>query len=400
MATAGKRNRIMNRSRVLRAIWRTPLLSRVDTAALLGLDKSTVSSVVNELVETGIIEEVAQGDASRQGGRRPVLLRINPRHGSVLGMELQPGFYRAAHCDLLGRVLRTWTEDRRREDEGRGFTTFLLTIIEELLVDLGDDRRSLLGIGVAMGGLVNSIRNEVAGSIPMKLKQYDFQREVSDRTDVPVVAENDANAAAWGELTFHRSTDIHDFLYVLVQMRSSDAGRHLYGGIGVGIGVVINGTLYPGANFTAGEFRSAFYNHQGSGQFSLTDEEAARVAVDATMRERFFRELARNIAVVINVMNLDHLFIGGDILQYRHELETILQEEIERNWPYETPVRCEICFSTFGENAVVYGAAGMMLDRLFSDQIFPLGDIRNRHGRDEVLSGFNEAIMGASSPGD
>lgn len=392
MATASKRNRIMNRSRILRAIWRRPLLSRVDIASVLGLDKSTVSGIVNELIDLGLVQEVAEGDASRQGGRRPVHLQIVPTFGSVLGLELQPGLFRAALCDLHGTVVSDWVEERPRGQAG--FSEYLLGIIEDLLSRMGEQRASLLGIGVAMGGLIDSVHNRVSGSIPMGLGEYDFQTEISDKLDVPVVAENDANACAWGELTFHRNTNMHDFLYVLVQMRGSESGRHLYGGIGVGIGVVINGTLYPGANFTSGEFRSAFFDGQGSGQFSLTDEEAALVATDPHMRERFFRELARNVAVVINIMNLDHLFIGGDILAYSGELETVFAEEIQRNWPYGTPANCEVRLSSFGDHAVVYGAAGMILERYFSDQIFPVGDIRNRHGRAEVLSDFNEALLG------
>ena len=392
MAPAGKRNRIMNRSRILRAIWQQPMRSRVEIAALLGLDKSTVSGIVNKLVEVGLVQEVAEGDASRQGGRRPVQLQIDPTFGCVLGLELQPGLFRASLCNMHGTVLKSWAEERWRGD--MSFSDYVLGIIRDLLADVGEQCSSIMGIGVAMGGLVNSIRNEIAGSIPMGIAEYDFQREISEKLEIPVIAENDANACAWGELTFHRTRNVHDFLYVLVQMRTSEPGRHLYGGIGVGIGVVINGTLYPGANFTAGEFRSALYDGQGTGQFSLTDEEAARVATDPAMRERFFRELARNVAVIINVMNLDHLFIGGDILAYHGEIESVFNEEIQRNWPYESPVQCEIGLSLFGENSVVYGAAGMVLERVFSDQIFPLGDIRNRHGRAEVLSDFNETVMG------
>ncbi|TVQ24900.1 MAG: ROK family protein [Spirochaetaceae bacterium] len=293
---------------------------------------------------------------------------------------------------MHGSVLKSWKEERWRGDAG--FSEYVLGIIRDLIADVGETCTSIMGIGVAMGGLINSIRNEIAGSIPMGISGYDFQKEISEKLAIPVIAENDANACAWGELTFHRSRNVHDFLYVLVQMRTSQPGRHLYGGIGVGIGVVINGTLYPGANFTAGEFRSAFYDGQGTGQFSLTDAEAAQVATDPEIRERFFRELARNVAVIINVMNLDHLFIGGDILAYQGEVETLFDEEIQRNWPYDSPVQCEIGLSSFGENAVVYGSAGMILERIFSDQIFPLGDIRNRHGRAEVLSDFNEAVMG------
>ncbi|MDA3950525.1 MAG: ROK family transcriptional regulator [Spirochaeta sp.] len=389
MATAGKRNRMMNRSRILRVIWHHPGTSRVDIAGALGLDKSTVSSIVTDLIESEIVFEVAQGDASPQGGRRPVRLQLNARYGFVLGVELQPGFFRAALTDLTGAVIRTWSAERPRENAS--FEEYVLVLLQELLGEIGEYRDRLVGIGCAMGGLVNSIRNVIYRSIPMRIEtEYDFQRRIAEEIGIPVVAENDANACAWGELTAHRGKTVHDFLYVLVQIRGSTAGKHLYGGIGVGLGVAINGTLYPGSRFTAGEFRSAFWDGEGIGQFTLTEDEAAAVGTDPAIRERLFRELAKNIALIINVLNLDHLFIGGDILTYRDKITPIIREELLHNWPYSTGVECEICYSSYGEVAVAAGAAGMMLDRLFSDQIFPLGDIRNRHERTRVLAQLNQ----------
>lgn len=385
MLQAGKRNRVMNRSRVLRVVWHHPGISRVDVAGRLGLDKSTVSTIVSELIEVGLVREIAEGEASPQGGRKPVQLELDPAYGVVLGVELQPDYYRAILEDFAGTSLKEWEGERPRED--RDFETYATELLEDILAGIPEYRNRLVGIGVAMGGLVNSIRNVVYRSIPMKIEdEYDFQTRIAERLGIPVVAENDANACVWGELTAHRGGTVHDFLYVLVQLRESASGKHLYGGIGVGLGVAINGTLYPGSRFTAGEFRSAFYDGQGTGQFSLTDDEAARVATDVVVRLRLFRELARNLALIINVLNLDHLFIGGDIIRYRGELTPVIQEELRRSWPYATDVECEICYSSYGPRAVVAGAASMMLDRLFSDQIFPLGDIRNRHERRSVLT--------------
>lgn len=389
MAPASKRNRMMNRSRILRVIWHHPGTSRVEIASRLGLDKSTVSSVVTELLEHGIIKETAEGSASPQGGRRPVELQINAGYGSVLGIELQRDFYRAVLSDLTGTIIGEWSGERPRVDQP--FDEYLIVLIEELLIEIGVERERLVGIGVAMGGLVNSIRNVVYRSIPMRLdEEFDVQTRVAEKLGIPVVAENDANACVWGELTAHRGKTVHDFLYVLVQLRESPSGRNLYGGIGVGLGVAVNGTLYPGSRFTAGEFRSAFWDGQGSGQFSLTDTEASLVSSDVAVRGRLFRELARNVALIVNVLNLDHIFIGGDILRYREELTPMIEEELHRNWPYETGVECEICYSSYANHAVVAGAAAMILDRLFSDQIFPLGDIRNRHERGRVLAQLTE----------
>lgn len=384
MPSTNKRNRMMNRSRVLRTVWQHPGISRIQVAQLLGLDKSTVSSIVVELIGTGMVREIAEGSASPQGGRKPVLLELNSSFGYVIGIELQPDYYRAVLQDLNGNEAAFW-EGEHLKEEG-DFEEYVLTVIGEVLERADAYRDRLVGIGVAFGGLVSSISNVVYRSIPMQLDQeYDFQHRIAESVGIPVIAENDANACAWGELVAHRGQDVHDFLFVLIQMRKTEEGRHLYGGIGVGIGVVINGTLYPGSHSTAGEFRSAFWEKQGTGQFSLTDEEAGQVRDNPEILRRLFRELAKNLSLIVNVLNLDNLFIGGDMVDYRDDLSPILQEELLLHWPYKTEVDCEIRYSSFGCSAVASGAASMMLDRLFSDQIFPLGDIRNRHERGRVL---------------
>ncbi len=389
---AGKRNKIMNRSRILRSIWLRPLISRVEIARQLGLDKSTVSTIVAELVDFGVVQEVAQGDASSQGGRRPVLLRTNNRYGNVLGLELQPDYYRAVLCDLEGGILGSISEEVERE--GRPFDEYVFDIVRRVDSALHLHQRPLLGIGMGMGGLIDCANGIIHGSIPMEIaEEYDFSRQIARRLSVPAYAENDANACAWGELTFHRSRNIRDFVYVLVQIRRSGFGRHLYGGIGVGVGVVLNGTLYSGHASMAGEFRSVYWNEHSEGQFTLTDDEAARVGSDPEVRERLFSEIARNMALVVNVLNLDHVFFGGDVMAYADDFKAILHKEINRNWPYESEVSYNLQPSTFGENAVAYGAAGMLLDRLFTDQIFPLGDTRNRPAHVEMVDQLNEAMI-------
>ena len=195
MATAGKRNRMMNRSRILRVIWHHPGTSRIDVAAMLGLDKSTVSSIVTELLETGLVREVSRGEPSPRGGRRRVHLEIDNTYGYVLGVELQPGFFRAVLTDLTGESIKFWSAERPRD--GRDFEPYLLELLNELLEDIGPSRERLIGIGVAMGGLVNSIRNVIYRSIPMEIvEEYDFQRRIAETVGIPVIAENDANACA------------------------------------------------------------------------------------------------------------------------------------------------------------------------------------------------------------
>ena len=131
MASTGKRNRVMNRSRILRVIWHHPGTSRVDVANRLGLDKSTVSAIVTELIEGGLVREMAEGESSPQGGRRPVQLELNAEYGFVLGVELQPDFFRAVLKDLSGTAIRDWEAERPRD--GQEFEPYVLALLTELL---------------------------------------------------------------------------------------------------------------------------------------------------------------------------------------------------------------------------------------------------------------------------
>jgi hypothetical protein len=100
-----KKSRIFNTSRVMREIWINKEISRIQIAKNLGLDKSTISSIVSELLEIGIITENAEGKAGPQGGRRPVFLTLKRSSGCVLGVEFRPESYTAIAVDLEGSII-------------------------------------------------------------------------------------------------------------------------------------------------------------------------------------------------------------------------------------------------------------------------------------------------------
>jgi hypothetical protein len=126
--------------------------------------------------------------------------------------------------------------------------------------------------------------------------------------------------------------------------------------------------VHYGRDCSAGEFRSVFRTPESLGQFSLTPDEALRLEQDPQIFAKFTRELSRNIAMLVNTLNMDYVFLGGDIERYEREVQPALAEEIRFNWPYpQRESRCEIRFSSLGEKAVAYGAAGVLLHRLFAD---------------------------------
>ena len=94
-----------NRSLVLKLLREQELLSRVAIAETLGLNRSTITSIVNPLIEEGIVVQVAEGNATPKGGRRPVYLGINEDYGCVMGMEIRYDRGRISVMDFCGKVL-------------------------------------------------------------------------------------------------------------------------------------------------------------------------------------------------------------------------------------------------------------------------------------------------------
>jgi len=361
-----KRNRSVNVSRVMREVWIHREISRVQIAKDLGLDKSTVTSIVTELLRLGVVLETTEGAAGPQGGRKPVLLTLNRSYGCVLGIELRPESYTALATDLEGNIL--YSKFELAPLSGANFRDSFFEIIRRSREEVNRNGVPLLGVGVGVSGVVNPEKGLIRYSIPLQMDgPFDFHGQIARDYDLPLFLENDANACAWGELAFHRSKRLRDFLFLLVEFRDIKDRSRFHEKTAVGMGIVINGRVHYGHSYSAGEFRSTFCTPDCKGQFSLSEEEAFRIEEDPLILSRFIREMARNVAMLVTTFNLGHVFLGGHIERYRKEVQAVLAEEIQRNWPYPDEVHCRIHFSSLGEKAVAYGAAGMVLHRLFTD---------------------------------
>ncbi|MFW5727668.1 MAG: ROK family transcriptional regulator [Spirochaetia bacterium] len=364
-----KRTKVINRSRIMREIWVSRETSRIEIARNLDLDKSTISNNVNELLELGIIIESTEGSSSPQGGRKPVHIKLNKSYGCVLGIEMTPDSYTAVAVDLEGEIV--FSKFEKAEISGKNFKDKFKEITAALRQELELKNIKLLGIGIGVSGVVNSKDGVIKYSIPLKIsKDYKFYKKIAGEIDVPVFIDNDANASVWGELAFHRRKELKDFIFLLLEVREREAEqKNAYDSIGVGVGLVINGNVHYGHDYSAGEFRSILRHEDSIGQFSLTAEEQQLVRDDKEIWHRFLHELGAHIALIVNTFNLTHIILGGQFERYDQDVSAILEEEIKKNWPYPYAyeVRKNIWLSAFGDQAVAYGAAGMVLNKLFSD---------------------------------
>ncbi|RKX91770.1 MAG: ROK family transcriptional regulator [Spirochaetes bacterium] len=365
MATV-KRTKIVNTARILREIWFAKNISRIEIARKLKLNKSTVTNIVAELLESDIVFLAEEGEPGPRGGRKPVDLVLNAKSGFVIGIEMRPEAYTVVAVDLDGEVL--FSKSEKITISSKNFTESFFEIMERVKIERERNPIPLLGIGVGVSGIVDPDDKVIRRSIPLQfLDEYDFKNKIDTRLNIPVFLENDANCCAWGELVFHRKMNLLNFIFVLLEFRSVKESKHVHEITSVGMGIVIDGKVHYGKNFLSGEFRSIFRSESNKGQFSLSDEEVLLIKKDPKVLHKFFTELGKNLALLVNTFNLSQVFLGGDIEIYRREISEILENEIRANWSYPSLLEREIMFSSMGDKSVAYGAAGMVLSRLFTN---------------------------------
>jgi len=245
-------------------------------------------------------------------------------------------------------------------------------IAAESAMRTGGSVGPLLGVGVGTGGLIDHKHSRIRFSIPLDIyESVDLAAPFAAGVPYPCFIENDANCCAWGELAFARSEEPRNFLFALVEYRHDKEAIHDFGGVGVGFGIVLGGKVYQGSHGNAGEFRSAFCDGRGELQFSLDKAELAGLDRDKGALLRLCDELARNMALLVNTMDFERVYVGGDIEALGVDFPSMLNKRLEENWMYRFPKNIAVLYSSLGGKAVAYGAAGMLLDKLASGSLLP-----------------------------
>ena len=219
---------------VLRTIYDRGLISRAEIARLTTLTRTSVSDVVGELLESGLVEEVGRGPST--GGKAPILLRVVSDARLVVGVEVAETEIRGALVDLRGGV-----HGRRTIPIESGDGERTLRHVFEMVADLiAEADRPLLGIGIATPGLVDLETGTVRWSVHLEWRDLELRRLLRERFDLPAGVANDSHAAALAEYTFGGYEPGANPVVIKV-------------GRGIGAGIILDGRLFVGDGSGAGE---------------------------------------------------------------------------------------------------------------------------------------------------
>jgi predicted NBD/HSP70 family sugar kinase len=225
-----------NKSLVLQMIIDREPISRADIAQVTGLNKGTVSSLVNELLEEELIYESGPGESS--GGRRPVLLHFNRVAGYSIGINIGVNYILGVLTDLKGDILIE--ENQMITDSSYPVVIELVKkMVVTLMKGMPKSRYSTVGIGIGVPGIVDK-EGFVLLAPNLGWKRIDVKNEILQEFNLPVIVENEANAGAYGEKQFGAGQNFQNIIYISA-------------GIGIGVGIILNGELYKGESGYSGE---------------------------------------------------------------------------------------------------------------------------------------------------
>ena len=367
-----------NRMRVIDVLRQRGAVSRAQIARDAGLSRTTVGSLVADLMADGYVTERAMDDGPRgpEGGRPGVLVALDRSAGALVGIDFGHRHLRVVVADIARD--RTHGGDRARVvHPGRAQHPEAAELVHELLEGAGVEPGRVLAGGMGLpapverpSGLVRSRK------ILPSLDDVDAAGEMEQRLGYPILLDNDANAGALGEATFGAGAGAR----VMVYLRLSD---------GIGSGLVIDGRPFRGSRGFAGEIGHVLVDPDGPicrcgnrgcleavvagpalveplrlshGELGIAellqlaaegDRGCRRVIQDAA------RTVGRALASVCTILNPDVVVIGGDLAPAGELLLEPLREAVRT---FAIPAAADsvaVVPGVLGERAEVLGALAL-----------------------------------------
>ncbi|MGV9351969.1 ROK family protein [Streptomyces misionensis] len=226
-----------NLARVMHAVSAEGSLSRAAVASRIGLTRAAVSTLVDELIRTGLLEELGPERPGRVG-RPGSALAVSGRGPAGIGAEIGVDHLAVCAVDLRGTVRARAV--RRGANRGRApevVTAELMSLVRQVVADAGREELWPAGLAVAVPGLVARDGRTVVRAPNLDWRDTDLGALLGD--DWPLIVDNEANFGALAELWLGAGTP-REFLHVSAE-------------IGIGAAVVVDGQLLRGTRGFAGE---------------------------------------------------------------------------------------------------------------------------------------------------
>ncbi|MDF2673066.1 MAG: hypothetical protein K0R09_1331 [Clostridiales bacterium] len=387
--------RSINQRVILEKIYCKRLISRAELARELHISKAAVTENIASLLSKEIIQEVGTGVSMPSGGRKPILLKFNNIYKYIVAIELNfedPIFVLA---NLDGEILNKFTIDIPETSPYSTRLEHVLKAVKFLISSSNLVNDNLAIIAISCPGIYDPVnRSFFADSNLANWNMGDLSQQLESCFNTSVLVVNDVNSAALGEFTYGAGKGSKNLVYIS-------------GGLGLGAGIILNGTIYKGSSNCAGEIsfeitldndmssahKYSFNNLGSSSKISAlmakVRKEAPKKTADAfaalgkslataTFKDlikvwqggdSFLKQCVEDIAVIIGgtisnmvcLLNCDLIIFGGEYSVFNSQMLPILNRVVKEN--AFMPVN--VVPALLAENSGIYGLFSLSKDIIF-----------------------------------
>ncbi|MED3647954.1 ROK family transcriptional regulator [Halalkalibacterium halodurans] len=366
----------MNKQIVLQTIRKEAPLSRAQVSLTTGLNKGTVSSLVAELIADNLVYEVGPGESS--GGRRPVMLMFQNKAAFAIGINIAVNYLSGVLTDLVGNVLEKveWSLHVKEFDH---VNQQMVQLIEQLMKAAPPSTYGIIGIGVAVPGIVNE-EGDVLFAPNLNWREIPLKKQLEEHFQLPIAVENEANAGALGEKVFGKGKESENMIFFSI-------------GIGIGSGIIFGNSLYRGKGGYSGEVGHMSIETNGplctcgnKGCWELFASEKAvlqqgealyeevltlddlfekarkgeQTAIDLFQKIGVY--LGTGIANMINALNPELVVVGNRMVKGRPWLEHSLKQTVADRALSFHAEQVSVEFSDLNENGISLGVSYLLID--------------------------------------
>jgi len=381
--------RLINRSLILNELRMNDMLSRADLARTLKLSKMTISSIVTDLINEQFICETGIGDSMKQGGRKPILLTLSTSELYVIGVDIGKTNTAVSLGNLKGKLIQSSRVPTRRNHDQESILGQISELVNDIIVKSGISRKSILGVGVSIGGLVNKKSGYISLSPDFNWKDVPLKDLLENVLELPVIVDNCSRVMALGEKWHGSASLVNNFFFINV-------------GFGIGSAIVIKDQIYDKnsefghifitvkdvrcdcgnygclESVASGQAIERIANEKLSGKQDnwYTAKDVAELALKGDMEaKKIFQDagryLGRALSMAANLFNPDKIIIGGGVSNSGEILLGPLKDEFDVHSMEIINDTTQIELSELGMDAGVIGAVSLALDNYIfhSDRI-------------------------------
>lgn len=374
---AGSRLAQSNLSLLLARLHQGGRASRAELTRETGLNRSTISALVGELVARGLVEE-ADPLATNLVGRPSPIVGVSSR---VVALAVVPetDAVEVALVSFGGEIVRRIRFETENPPTAKEAVKIVAALVEGMRDSL-DNLYECVGVGIAVPGLVRKSDGFVRWVPHLGWHEVPLAEQVADATGMPVLAANDANLGALAEHLFGAGRGIENMLYMNG------------GASGIGGGIIAGNLLVEGVAGYAGEFghnlvaTPAAYGEAGDDELEVVVSRrrlldalglraasredfatALRTSADPGLRTEVLRQLAVlsvGVRNMVNILNPERVVLGGFLgtifeLEREHFLELLAAHTLAPNYEEVEVVRAEL-----GSDLLLIGAAELQFQSL------------------------------------